>query len=345
VAGICTLLVLVIFCGGGFAHAKENSRYQVIMLQPLSGGQSSSAFALNNQSEAVGYSNDSGDAVAVYWGLNRVPVEICSLGGYASFADGINGGSYVVGFYSTSSYSHAFLWDANSGARDLGALGDPGSSWASAINLKGQVAGYASSPSDPSQYWACLFEPGKLPVPIDQSGDCYAYGINDNGLVAGRYNGKPVVWNQGVRQELDSRAGTAGAVNNSNQVAGRFANAESQWRAFIWDKFKGLREITGLAAVNSYGNAINNKGQVVGRYETSTGQMRGFIWEEGKGAIDINTLVELPRDLPPGSYLMGCSAINDRGDILSAVDTGVNTRACLLRPGTSMAGIITELLN
>jgi probable HAF family extracellular repeat protein len=343
------LLLLAFFCGAGVAHPAPPPRsgYQVNLLRPLNELGNSSAFGLNSKGEAVGYSvSVLGYPQAVYWGLDRVPVALGTFGGRSAIAWGINDGSYVVGDAENSDgFPRAFIWDPISGVKhELGVLGGSGgqSSWAKAINLKGQVAGYASSPSDGSQYWACLFELGQPPAPIDQSAFCMANGINKTGMVAGTHQNNAVVWNQGVRQDLVS-VGVASGVNDSGEVVGYYY-ASGHWRSFIWDKFKGVREIPSLGGSYSYANAINNHGQVVGRADTPDGKIHGFLWEEGKGVSDINLLVDIPRDLPPGSYFMGCSAINDRGEILSAINDGVIITACLLRPGMALPGVLDLLL-
>ena len=73
-----------------------------------------------------------------------------------------------------------------------------------------------------------------------------------------------VIWDNRTWQDLTPGAtfdNRATAVNNNGQVTGYYYSPVGHIRAFIWDKFKGLREIGTLGGATSCGYGINRKGR------------------------------------------------------------------------------------
>lgn len=125
------------------AHASLWHDDQVIDLGTL-GGWTSHAFAINNSSQIVGEADlSSGTSHATLW-ESDVPIDLGTLpGGTFSRACDINNIGVIAGFSATSSGTlHATLWRDGT-VNDLGAFG--GKSWATAINDRGQIVGYAET--------------------------------------------------------------------------------------------------------------------------------------------------------------------------------------------------------
>ena len=77
----------------------------------------------------------------------------------------------------------------------------------------------------------------------------------------------------------------AHSINESGQVAGRSANVNNKFRAFLWDTGSGLQNL-GLVGNNdeSQGIAINNAGQVVGNlHRQGDGYYTPFLWDSLNG--------------------------------------------------------------
>jgi len=127
---------------GSSGHAFElvNGAYQE--LGTLAGGDWSSAYAINDSGNVVGY-GDLSDGLfrGMVWSPGGGMLELGTLGGANSCATGVNANGEVVGHTGTASgYEHAFL--AIGGAlTDLGTL-DGGSSYGYGINDAGSIVDY-----------------------------------------------------------------------------------------------------------------------------------------------------------------------------------------------------------
>jgi probable HAF family extracellular repeat protein len=213
---------------------------------------------------------------------------------------------------------------------------------ASAINNRGQIAGYAENGVVDS---TC--PPGvtnnriDLPVVWDKSKgkaqaqalptigsdpDGVAYGINNQGQAVG-YSGTctaanyAVVWENGTATplpDLGDPGAIAYAINSQGQIVGQAVNSDGTPLAALWQN----NTATSLGPllpgdVASFATSINNRGQVVGSsFNSENSWSRGLIWQNGV-TIDLNTL------FPASSHLFVISAsnINNSGQIAGmAVD-------------------------
>jgi probable HAF family extracellular repeat protein len=339
------LLVMVLYLGSA-AHAAPQTFYRIITLKPLSGYTDSAALAVNNRNEVVGYSKKiDGSTRPTYWGPsnNYTPQDIGSLGGSFGYAQGINDGSYVVGTSSTPGGSdRAFLWDPTTGL--LRQLYPDNQGEAKAINIHGQAAGSFGNRH------ACLFQLGNPPDDLSSGYNNWATGINDFGLVVGvessnrtNWINHVVIWDNRTWQDLTpgaTLANQATAVNNNGQVTGYYYPTGEHCRAFIWDKFKGMRELGTLGGTTSFGHGINSKGEVVGEAYTLSGT-GAFIWREGQGMSNLNNLIKV------GVVFVAQAAygINDRGAIVGyGQNFNLDETAFLLLPIKSISSVLSLLL-
>ncbi len=171
----------------------------VLNLGTLSGS-GSSAKAINNDGQIVGYSYTIGDQAssmhAFLWESSTGMRDLGTLGGTRSWAFAINSAGQIVG----NSYTvgdkygsmHAFLWDSSTGMRDLGTLGG-NISKAFAINDTGQVVGLSyTRDNDYDSIRAFLWDNVNGMVDLNNllpadSGwrDLTAQAINNRGQIAG----------------------------------------------------------------------------------------------------------------------------------------------------------------
>jgi probable HAF family extracellular repeat protein len=87
-------------------------------------------------------------------------------------------------------------------------------------------------------------------------------------------------------------------INNFGQVVGSARTASGQWRAFLWDRNNGMRDLL----IVGQAEAINNSGQIVGNYIDQFGSTRAFAW----GAEVYHTDFEV--GVPAGIVATGWSA-------------------------------------
>lgn len=156
-------------CHAFFLDTKVTGNNGAIDLGTL-GGRCSSASAINNNGQIVGYSDitygitDIYKSHAVLWYQNKVK-DLGTLGGNVSRATDINNLGQIVGTSycdNNSNMSHAFLWQ-NDIMTDLGTLGGKHSE-ATAINDKGWIVGMAT---DENEYGhAVVWEPVPEPSAI-----------------------------------------------------------------------------------------------------------------------------------------------------------------------------------
>jgi probable HAF family extracellular repeat protein len=236
---------------------------------------------------------------AVAWENGEIRA-LPTLGGYNGFATGANNRRQIVGWAQNTVLDpscnpvhvkqqfHAVRWGPGENqVSELLPLHGDTTSAATAINDEEQVVGI--------------------------SGDCGT-------AVGGTSAREAVMWEGGKTRVLGNLGGIAWntpmALNERGDVVG-FSNirkedgATPNWRAFIWTKERGIRNLGALDGYPlSQALGINEKRQVVGTSCTSDfSACRAVIWIHGK-IIDLN-------DLAPGyaDVLYAANDINDDGDI------------------------------
>lgn len=243
---------------------------------------------------------------------------------------------------------HAFVW-SNGTMTDLGTLGSGNFSAGTAINLSGEVAGWADTSADTGQE-AAVWNGGKatgLGVPTGS----VAAGINDSGQVAGSLGNvttgeQPFLDSNGTITDLPepgfvatSNLGCqANAINNNGQVAGTCWGWNSKLSSLythlvLWQNGT-VTDLGALGGVRSSAAAINDNGQIVGYETTSSGATDGFLYSNG-------TMTDL------GSFTP--AAINDNGVMVGGqyIDSGstVTNLNTLVPAGSSTIQNATAINN
>jgi probable HAF family extracellular repeat protein len=213
---------------------------------------------------------------------------------------------------------------------------------ASAINNRGEVAGYAEtsvidSGCPPFKITsAVLWEKGKALALPTVSGDLdgVAFSINNHGQTVG-YSGScvaathAVMWKNNTAFVLQDLGGTrsniAYVINNRGQIAGKVRSADdTHYVAALWQPDGTLTTHEPLPGdLDAFATGINNRGQVVGNdFDSSFNWSHGFIWQNSV-MTDLNTLIPADSNL----LVISASSINDRGQIsgMATVLTGPHT--------------------
>ncbi len=230
-------------------------------LPPLPGGYNSYGSGINNRGQVVGWAeNGTHDSTcvspqvlqfeAVIWGPRLG--EITQLSPLSPDIDGaataINDHGQVVGISGICDQAvgrftakHAVMWE-NGVASDLGNF-DGGVAWntPTAINNRGQVAGFANLPGDGSGkfdpvgfFWTKEKLIQEVP-PVGTDGINLAWGLNGSGQVVGQScadtsfsNCRAFLWQNGVTTDLNSLLASnsslylllANDINDRGEIAG-----------------------------------------------------------------------------------------------------------------------------
>jgi len=293
---------------------------------------------LNNQSAVVGIADtpllDPFDPFCFYdcfvvhafqWRADVLTDLGALKSGVSSLPNGINASGMVTGFSATGAVDltfeefpwviHAVVWKEGQ-IIDLGTFGGT-SSYANAINDRGQVVGFAlngqpdafiTAHSDfdvdcgtgdvSSQMRAFVWETGRGLRDLGTLGgpDSCAKAINERGQVAGHSftsytpNGstgipsfEPFIWSNGRMTGLGSLGGTMGhasGINNRGEVAGTSNLTGDQTRhAFLWSH--GVMVDLTPANDYSYPEGLNDKGEVAGAVYNADGTQFAFLWTAG----------------------------------------------------------------
>jgi len=213
---------------------------------------------------------------------------------------------------------------------------------ASAINNRGQIAGYAETSVVDSgcppykTTLGVLWNKGKAqPLPtVGSDPDGIAFGINNRGQAVG-YSGTcttalhAVMWENGTAVVLPDlgypRSNIAFAINNRGQIAGKVRTADgTTYVAALWQSDGTLTNLGILPGdFAAFATGINSRGQVVGNnFDSSFNWSHGFIWQNG-AMTDLNTLIPADSNL----FIISASNINERGQIsgMATVVSGPHT--------------------
>lgn len=330
VAFIVYIVFAMNFLVQGQAVTQPERRYHVIDLGTL-GDSGSSAVAINNKGEVVGYYG------TISGNVRSFLYSKCSIRDIGTFccgsADtvvlGLNDKSEIVGYgrHPFNGSITAFLYTGES-MQYVGTL-EGLYSQAAGINNQGEIVG-KFIPSG-SQYTRSF---------LSQSGT-----IKDLGTFGG------------VTSE-------ANAINNNGQIVGFAALNSREYHAFLYEN-GSMRDLGTLGGNFSTANALNNHGQVVGRSQLpNNGFMHAFLYSEGEikdlgtlggnhsNASGINDNGEIVGDAHPSgstivrAFLYSNGSMKDLNDLLIVTNSGwvisfanaINNNGQIVGWGTSPFG-------
>ncbi len=169
----------------------------MVDLGTLAGDYSSSAAAINNNGQVVGYSDSTantgsgGSLRAFSWTASGGMVYLGTLGG-ESDPVAVNDDGQVVGVSDVPpGGNHAFSWTPSSGMVDLGTLGGvtSGVGGSASVSSNGQVVGGSATPSQGVNHaFSWTQAEGLLDLGTAGGVTSYAVAVNDSGQVVGDAN-------------------------------------------------------------------------------------------------------------------------------------------------------------
>lgn len=272
---------------GDATHAFLFSNGKLADLGAL-GGQYGYASSINDRGQVVGNA-DVGDGFLRGFIYNAGTMSALPGAG-AVQAAGINNAGMVAGSMTdspTTTPQHAFIY-ANGSYTDLGTFPYGDSSYATAINNRGDVVGAATT---------------------------YIFG-------APNWPVNPFLYHAGTMTDLGNLGGIwtgAAAINDQGEIVG-YAGLGSRGgnlypeTAFLYESGV-MHDLGGLVAnpnldFNSEAKDINNLGQVVGMAGVDFGIVHGFLYDDGK-MTDLNDLI----DPASGWVVSEAAAINELSQI------------------------------
>ncbi len=299
---------------------------------------------LNDAGQVTGRWRTANGAMHVFvWSSKGGFTDVGVLPGRNGSWDPVINNRGVVAGYSTVDpsppYPHAFRWSASNGIEDLGLLrsGDDSSSYATAINDSGLIAGQAWAGG--SNYHAFLWSRTAGMIDIDTLGNHAStpVAVSASGLVAGNLanpsdDNRPGAfwWTRAAgMHRFDPGAGLGSAVNSmasGGRVAGVITFPDYRRHAMTWTPEYGLHDLGTLGGESSGSSAANNKGQVVGiSLIAGNTQSRAFLWTRQDAMVDLNRRLY---QAPAGLILDSALAISDNGSIVARSNAGL----VLLKP-------------
>jgi probable HAF family extracellular repeat protein len=186
--------------------------------------------------------NEVGDIVGGEWPFRAVykphggPAVVLANGAgiTGSYAFDLNASGMIVGDAFVGPSMKAVMWTSpSSPAQNLGTFGGS-TSRAWQVSDDGDVVGFAQTADGTKHAFLWTQSTGMIDLSTWANscvGDSEAYAINNNGIIAGRCGGKPVLWTgaQGMIV-LPGGNGEATDVNNLNQVVGTTSGGATLWK-------------------------------------------------------------------------------------------------------------------
>lgn len=288
--------------------------YNVTALGTLSGGVSSTATALNDIGDVVGYTSYSGNSSQAFIWTSTGGIQAIGAAGPQgqNQANGINNSDSVVGIAG----GQAFRWDSTNG---LVLLDATHGGTANAVNNSGTVIGSRNSGGSRTIVWSSANTISN-PFPVQNT---QGYAINNLGQLAGQQlSGTGGYYSDGA--SFVSLGGfLPEAMNDSRGIAGSISGVA----ALHFIDTNSTTTIGKLSPSDTSSNslAINNAGTAVG-VSVGTG---GFVYDPTNG------LQSLTQELAPafnGWSILSASGINNSGQIAGIGLFNGQQEAVLLTP-------------
>lgn len=315
--------------------------YQIMDLGTI-GGDFSRAFAINNQNQIVGISNNSGNRNRPFiwlpssaYGLRAGMNDLGTLpGGDSAQGLAISNNGYVTGWSTVAQGSvRAFLWQ-NGIMTNIGSLLPDGSSIA-AVNSSGQVV--ATSGGHAFLYDGQMTDLGTFGGVQSSASD-----ISESGQVVGTASMPGVtqqaprafLWDGHTLNNLGTmyNIGTSSAIalNDRGMIVGMSSSSDGNgMHGFFWEN-GSWTDLVFPGGVFANPTGLNNRGQVIG--ESSGG---AFLWEKGR----MQFLGDLTQNMD-GWNRLEVFGINDAGYIVGEGSHLGQRRAFLLTPVPEPSSIV-----
>jgi hypothetical protein len=286
-----SLLVTATMCGG-----QTTAKCSFKTFQPPSGYKWASPAGINNQGTIVGAVISPPINGTSYWrGLERKSDGSMSTYAYPTvtpkytwFSD-ISDSGIQVGYFGL--YLHRGFVKSGSKAVTVDYLGPGTDTWLYGINKWGTIVGsFANYGSDPSGFGGFKLKNGKfLVLKVPNSTYMRAFGINDNGVVVGRYSKTPFsnynvlyhgfIFRNNIYHALDHPAGSShigtelNDINSSGVIVGNWLSRDPRIgtyleHGFIYKNGK-FENLAYPGALLTTAMGINNYGAIVGWARTS----------------------------------------------------------------------------
>ena len=252
----------------------------------------SRALGVSDDGVVVGYGwNASHNGEALRWsnGVSTdLPDFISPPSEYIrSHANKVSLNGMIAGYSYVGPYdAHAAVWK-NGNILDLGSSGSQAFSQLVDINNNGMACGTSGSAP---YVWTELGGKkylGILPGPEHSSDSAEAYGINNNGVVAGRMkmwvDSYAAIWDPvsgWLVIDSEGNESMANAINDNNVAVVQKTGQNSQYHACVWSEQDGLRQMADLNASQSLPYAINNDGVIVGEAAVPASGEYAVVWDD-----------------------------------------------------------------
>jgi probable HAF family extracellular repeat protein len=311
-----------------------NAGVSLINLGTL-GGDFSTAVAINNRGQIVGWGTSSDGTTHAFSFQNGL---LSVLNSDPCVATAINDAGRIVGYSELGPFtnelgsyniSQAVLFNRSLLINLIPGTND---STASGINNSSQVVGTYGLPNGATH--AFVYRNGLITDLGTLGGDFSdASGINNRGDVVGESNVSspggpvhPLLYHHNKMYDLGTLGGSisaALAINDAGDVVGYSTTAKQEQHPFLY-RHGRMHDLGTLGdsqphsgGLYNYATAINNFGEIVGQATTANGAYHAFVYRNGK-ITDLNHLVKLTTTNGPPGFLVLITAngINDRRQVV-----------------------------
>jgi probable HAF family extracellular repeat protein len=215
-----------------------------------------------------------------------------------------------------------------------------GGSYASAINNRGDIGGYARVPEPPGSFppffnHAVIWENGvmqdigaSLGTPPGKAFTS-ATAVNDSGMFVINGPNSILTLKNGTLESLGFQATPMG-INNSGTIVGALPNATGSTPFVYRDGI--LQDLGNLGGRFGQAISINNQGTVVGSTQIANGNTRGFIYKDGV-MTELGTF---------GGAISMASGINNSGTIVGSAQDSTGRFIAFM---TDESGVLRPFLD